>query len=32
MRLLLILNIFSQVLVGNQIDEHGCNLDGGYKW
>ena len=32
MKLLLILNMFSQILVGNQLDEHGCTLDGGYKW
>ena len=23
---------FIEILVGNQIDEHGCTLDGGYKW
>lgn len=31
MKLLLILNVFSQ-MVGTQHDEHGCSLDGGYKW
>ena len=32
MKLLLLLNMFSQILVGNQRDEHGCILDGGYRW